>query len=122
MREIAKHGEIGGVLCVGVNPATARHRVGHHPFVALTRGRDCESQIVQSFECFLFLSARALFVVLRIALRRFLFREFVADGVQFAFQLSHALIGCLNLLLECRLFCFEVVDLALGLFLFRFQQ
>src|SRR5437763_1201990 len=59
-------------------------------FVTLARGRNRESQIVQSLERLFFLSSRALFVGLGGALCSLLFRKFSARSIQFAFEFGDA--------------------------------
>src|SRR5439155_54188 len=91
-------------------------------FVTLARGRNRESQIVQSLERLFFLSSRALFVGLGGALRSLLFRKFSARSIQFAFEFCDAFAGGLDLLLERFLFGLEAIDLAFGFFFFGLQQ
>ena len=91
-------------------------------FVTLPRGRNRESQIVQSLKRLFFLSSRALFVGLGGALCSFLLRKFNAPSIQFAFEFGDAFAGGLDLLLESFLFGLETIDLAFGFFFFGLEQ
>ncbi len=103
---------------------TRGHRLAlrFQTFVALPRGCDRQSQIVQCLERFFLLRARAFFILFGSGLLGLVFSKLVARGIQFVFEFCHAFAGCFNLLLERRLFRFEIVDLTLGLFFFGLQQ